>query len=85
MECILPYQFLNNFFQLAEGVDLLLGDSITKQEMGKAEALLQSFYASFEALYNKGSCDINVHNCGVLIIQYMYLWGPLLSWSSFTI
>ena len=83
MEDILSYQFLNHFSQLAKGVYLLLGDSITMQEMDRAEALLQSFYASFEALYNQGPCGLNVHNCGVHIIQYVYLWGLLWSWSYF--
>ena len=63
MEDILSYQFLNHFSQLAEGV--CLGDSIITQEMARAEALLQSFYVPFEALYNPGSRGLKMHNCGV--------------------
>jgi hypothetical protein len=46
--------------------------------------LLDKFYSSFEKLYGRGSCGINVHNAGAHLIYYVKKLGPLWAWSCFS-
>ena len=79
----LPDCYLDHFSKLSEEVYLLLGDSITREELEQASHLLDEFYRDFADLYGEGSCDLNVHNAGVHLVKYVKLWGPLLAWSCF--
>ncbi len=75
--------YLEHLACLCEGIHLLLGDKITECQLGRAEALLDSFYKGFADLYGKGSCGLNVHNIGAHLVFYVRMFGPLWAWSCF--
>ena len=80
---ILPAIYLQHFSKLSEATYILLGDCITAQALGRANTLLDEFYAEFEALYGGGSCGLNVHNAGAHLGFYVAEWTPLWAWSCF--
>jgi hypothetical protein len=80
---ILAEKYLEHFCMLSEGIYLLLGDSISEDELARAEGLLDCFYKTFSNLYGQNSCGLNVHNIGAHLVHYVRLWGPLYCWSCF--
>ena len=76
-------EYLEHFAKLSEGVHLLLGDTITREELRTAERLLDEFYQDFGKDYGQGSCGLNVHNIGAHLSFYVEEWGPLFAWSCF--
>lgn len=81
---VLPDRFIEHFACLSESIYILLGDEITPTALNRAEMLLDSFYSSFENLYGRGSCGINVHNAGAHLTFYVKQLGPLWAWSCFS-
>ncbi len=70
--------YLEHLACLCEGIHLLLGDKITECQLGRTEALLDSFYKDFADLYGKGSCGFNVHNIGAhLSFLCSNVWSSL--------
>lgn len=80
---ILNPKYVEHFALLSEGIYILLGDSITEEELIRSENLLCMFYKDFADLYGKGSCGLNVHNIGRHLVMYVRLWGPIFCWSCF--
>ncbi|WAQ99784.1 hypothetical protein MAR_024157 [Mya arenaria] len=80
---VLPDIYLEHFANLSESIYILLGDEITQTGLARAEMLLDRFYTSFEKLYGRGSCGINIHNAGAHIVYYVKKFGPLWAWSCF--
>lgn len=83
MKGFLPEKYFAHLCLFSEGIYLLLGDRIERDDLDRAEMLLEKFYEQFSDLYNKGSCGLNVHNVGVHLVQFVRLWGPLWAWSCF--
>lgn len=83
MKDILAEEYHSHLCLLSEGVYLLLGQTITEEEITRAECLLEEFYKSFPLLYNKGSCGLNFHNVGSHLTSFVRQWGPLWAWSCF--
>lgn len=50
----LPDKYLQHFAHLAEGIYILLGDSISQALLDRAQDLLTRFYRDFQGLY--GEC-----------------------------
>lgn len=75
--------FLEHLASLSEAIHLLLGDHISKEDLQRAESLLDDFYKNFSQLYEEGSCGLNVHNFGAHLVFYVRSWGPLWAWSCF--
>lgn len=48
---ILPDSYLQHFAQFSEGIYILLGDSITPNQLSRARDLLLRFYKDFAELY----------------------------------
>lgn len=80
---ILPEEYLTHFAYFSEAIYILLGDSISVDQIQRAGSLLREFYSSFKSLFGQGSCGLNVHNACVHLIQYVEKWGLLWAWSCF--
>lgn len=83
LQGILDEVYLKHLANLSRGLHLLLGDSISSEDLKMAESCLDTFYKQFQVLYGKGSTGLNVHNIGAHLVFYVQLWGPLWSWSCF--
>lgn len=83
LQGILDEVYLKHLANLSHGLHLLLGDSISLEDLKEAESCLDAFYKQFQELYGKGSTGLNVHNIGAHLVFYVKLWGPLWSWSCF--
>ena len=83
LDGVLPEIYLDHFSKISEAVYILLGDDLSNKALCHAEELLHSFYSTFEDLYGKGSCGLNVHNAGSHLVHYVRLFGPLWAWSCF--
>lgn len=79
---ILPTKYLRHFALFSEATHILLGDSITDEELRRAETLLTIFYKQFANYYGAGSCGLNVHNVSHLV-HFVRLMGPIWAWSCF--
>ena len=66
----LPDPYLSHSSKLSEATYILLGDSITMDEIDHASKLLDEYYRDFANLYGEGSCGLNVHNAGVHVVDY---------------
>lgn len=74
---------MENLICLSEGIRILLRDKISPEFLDKAADCLNQFYASFQHLYDDGSCGLNIHNTGQQLAEYVRLGGPLWCWSCF--
>ncbi|KAH3784411.1 uncharacterized protein LOC127841683 [Dreissena polymorpha] len=80
---LLKPRYLDNLCFLVEGIYLLLGDSITEEDLERAELTLAKFQISFQTLYGPQNCGLNIHNIGCHLVQYVRKHGPLWAWSCF--
>ena len=80
---ILKPQYFSHFCLLSGAIHILLGDSITAEELNSAENMLDKFYKEMANLYGEGSCGLNVHNLGCHLVEFVRKWGPLWAWSCF--
>jgi len=79
---VLPDEYYRHFIFLSEAIFVLLGDSISFDELDHAERLLQHFCLMFSALYSKGKETINIHSLLHLADDVRDL-GPLWTHSCF--
>ena len=79
----LPDVYLEHFAMLSESIYLLLGDSISEEDLSRAKSLCDKFYQQFPLLYGNAFCGINIHNIGDHLVDYVRQWGPLFCWSAF--
>lgn len=83
LDGFLEEEYMRSLASFSEAVYILLGDKITQSALERADYLLDLFYSSFEELYGRGSCGLNVHNACVHLVAYVRLWGTIWSWSCF--
>lgn len=83
LDGFLETNYMSSLASFSEAVYILLGDTITPSMLDRADYLLDMFYSSFEELYGRGSCGLNIHNAGLHLVQYVKLWGPIWAWSCF--
>jgi hypothetical protein len=82
LKSYLPPVHLQHFACLVEATYLLLGSSITANDLQEADKLLFAFNDNFGDLYGKAAVGLNVHNL-LHIVQCVRDWGPLWAWSCF--
>ena len=83
--CLTDYlkpEYLDHFALLVEGIFILLSDSISQEQLARAEIVIHTFYQHFEDLYGKNNCTLNVHNLCHLP-TYVRKLGPMWAWSCF--
>ena len=82
LRSVLPEEYYRHFIFLSEAIFVLLGDSISFEELDHAEKLLQHFCLMFSALYSAGKETINIHSLLHLADDVRNL-GPLWTHSCF--
>jgi hypothetical protein len=60
-----------------------LTENPSEEELDRAEKQLNEFYISFEIHYGRSYCDMNVHNIGCHLVDYVRQHGPMWGWSYF--
>jgi len=78
----LPALYWYHYSLLVCAMHILLGDSISSNQIDAAEMMLKDFNNLMPELYGEGSCT---HNCHLLshLTKYVRLWGPLWTHSAF--
>ena len=82
LRSVLPEEYYRHFIFLSEAIFVLLGDSISFEELDHAGKLLQHFCLMFSALYSAGKETINIHSLLHLADDVRNL-GPLWTHSCF--
>ena len=73
---------LGHYCCLVEAVFLLLGDCITKEDVSRAQHLIEVFVKHYGAAYGKENMGQNVHNL-THMVDSVRQWGPLWTYSCF--
>eukprot|EP00058_Branchiostoma_floridae_P004425 XP_002589913.1 hypothetical protein BRAFLDRAFT_81959 [Branchiostoma floridae] len=82
MQWYLPNVYFENYSLLVTGIHLLLGESITEDNISKAEDDLRQFVEGFQTLYGSKLVSLNVHNL-LHYAQTVRELGPLFGHSCF--
>lgn len=69
----LPSLYWHHYALLVCAMHILLGDSISANQIDATELMLMDFYKLLPELYGESSCTANAH----LLTKYVRLWGPL--------
>lgn len=78
----LPSLYWHHYALLVCAMHILLGDSISANQIDAAELMLMDFYKLLPELYGESSCTANGHLLSHLT-KYVRLWGPLWTHSAF--
>ena len=76
---------MDNLCFLVNDIYLLLADSLTNEEIDQAKMFLAKFQISFQHIYGRENCDLNEHNSGCHLAEYVRRHGSLWAWSCFGI
>ena len=79
---ILEKRYLVHFSLLSSAVYLLLQDSVTGDDISKADAMLFEFVVTCEILYGQKAMTSNVHQL-LHLAESVRCWGPLWAHSAF--
>lgn len=82
LQDILPIVYLRHFLLVVEGVDLLLLESISPDDLFRANMLLKAFVTDLPGLYALNHMTYNIHQL-LHITESVENWGPLWGTSNF--
>lgn len=82
LEGVLESRYLKHLSLLVSSIFLLLQQSITCEEVNKADVMLLEFVIKFQLLYGETAMTFNVHLLTHLA-KSVKLWGPLWAHSAF--
>lgn len=82
LEGVLDSRYLKHLSLLVSAVFFLLQESVTYEEVNKADVMLLEFVVKFQLLYGETAMTFNVHLLTHLA-KSVKLWGPLWAHSAF--
>lgn len=82
LQDVLPKKYFTHWALLVEGISILLGDNITREQIAHAHDALVYFVGGFECLYGKENMSFNIHLL-LHLSESVTNWGPLWAHSAF--
>ena len=81
----LPSLYWHHYALLVCAIHIMLGNSITCDQLAAADRMIKDFYTLLPELYGESSCTANAHLLSHLTkySMYVHLWSPLWTHSAF--
>ncbi|XP_057335578.1 uncharacterized protein LOC130674302 [Microplitis mediator] len=83
LKSVLEDKYINHLAQLSEAIHYLNSDSITLQELNRADFLLKEYAKTFEQFFGEVKMSSNVHSLSHLV-ECIRNWGPMWAHNAFT-
>ena len=78
----LPRDYTHHLALLVRSMHILLGTSISTEDLKSAHSMLCRFYELIPSLYPQTMCTMNAHSL-IHICEFVRRWGPLWCYSAF--